>query len=116
MRAWQVQRFGAPRDGMTLADAPEPEPGPGQIVVRVLAAPGLNHALIKNYSIVGLHWGLYGTKEPKALRDCHEELLKLAADGAIRPLVTERRGLADVVDGLERLAGGSVIGRLTFQP
>ena len=81
-----------------------------------IPAPGLSHALVKNYSIVGLHWGLCGTKEPKALRDCHEELLKLAADGAIRPLVTGRRGLADVVDGLERLAGGSVIGRLTFQP
>ena len=25
----------------------------------------LNHALIKNYSIVGLHWGLYQTKEPR---------------------------------------------------
>jgi NADPH2:quinone reductase len=79
-------------------------------------APALNHALVKNYSIVGLHWGLYGRNEPQALRDCHEQLLKLAADGAIKPLVTERLGLADVVDGLERLAAGQTIGRVTFLP
>ncbi|MGO8714175.1 MAG: NADPH:quinone oxidoreductase family protein [Rhizomicrobium sp.] len=79
-------------------------------------APALSHALVKNYSIVGLHWGLYGRNEPQALRDCHEQLLKLAADGAIRPLVSERLGLADVVDGLERLAAGQTIGRVTFLP
>ena len=79
-------------------------------------APALNHALIKNYSIVGLHWGLYATKEPKAIRDCHDQLLKLAAAGAVKPLVSERLGLADVIDGLERLAAGTTIGRLTFLP
>jgi hypothetical protein len=30
--------------------------------------------------------------------------------------VSERLGLADVVAGLERLASGTVIGRLTFLP
>jgi NADPH2:quinone reductase len=65
---------------------------------------------------VGLHWGLYGRNEPNALRDCHEQLLKLAADGAIKPLVSERLGLANVVAGLERLAAGQTIGRVTFLP
>ncbi len=81
-----------------------------------IPTPALNHALVKNYSIVGLHWGLYGSKEPASLRDCHDQLLKLAADGVIKPLVSERLGLADVADGLERLAAGRTIGRLTFQP
>jgi NADPH2:quinone reductase len=79
-------------------------------------APALNHALVKNYSIVGLHWGLYARKEPTALRDCHDQLVKLAASGAIKPLVSERLGLADVVDGLQRLADGETIGRVTFRP
>jgi NADPH2:quinone reductase len=81
-----------------------------------IPAPALNHALVKNYSIVGLHWGLYGSKEPKALGGCHEQLLKLAADGDIKPLVSERLGLGDVADGLRRLAGGSTVGRVTFLP
>ena len=79
-------------------------------------APALNHALVKNYSIVGLHWGLYASKEPTALRDCHDRLVKLAASGAIKPLVSERLRLADVRDGLQRLADGETIGRVTFQP
>ncbi|HEY2281776.1 MAG TPA: zinc-binding dehydrogenase, partial [Streptosporangiaceae bacterium] len=78
--------------------------------------PALNHALVKNYSIVGLHWGLYATKDPQSLRDAHVELLKLAAAGAIKPLVSERLGLADVAAGLERLAAGQTTGRLTFLP
>jgi NADPH:quinone reductase len=78
--------------------------------------PALNHALVKNYSIVGLHWGLYASREPQSLRDAHDELLKLAAAGAIKPLVSERLGLADVPDGLARLAAGQTIGRLTFVP
>jgi NADPH2:quinone reductase len=78
--------------------------------------PALNHALVKNYSIVGLHWGLYAAKEPTALRDCHDQLVKLAASGAIKPLVSERLRLADVADGLQRLADGETIGRVTFRP
>ena len=78
--------------------------------------PALNHALIKNYSIVGLHWGLYASKEPQSLRDAHDELLELAATGVAKPLVGDRLGLADVATGLERLASGQVIGRLTFLP
>ncbi|WP_238383453.1 MULTISPECIES: hypothetical protein [unclassified Nocardioides] len=38
MKAWQVDRLGEPREVMVLADVADPEPGPGQLVVRVLAA------------------------------------------------------------------------------
>jgi NADPH:quinone reductase len=81
-----------------------------------IQAPALNHALVKNYSIVGLHWGLYATRDPQAIRDCHEQLVKLAADGSVKPLVRERLGLDDVADGLQRLADGNTIGRVTFLP
>jgi NADPH:quinone reductase len=82
---------------------------------QIPSAP-LNHALIKNYSIVGLHWGLYQTKEPQAIKDCHAQLVKLAADGAIRPLIGERLGLDSVGSGVQRLADGEVVGRLVFTP
>jgi NADPH2:quinone reductase len=81
-----------------------------------IPSAALNHALIKNYSIVGLHWGLYQTKEPQAIRDCHLQLTKLVADGAIRPLVGERLGLEQVPDGLQRLADGATVGRIVFTP
>ena len=76
----------------------------------------LNHALVKNYSIVGLHWGLYQRMDPQAVWECHAELTRLAAAGAIRPLISERLRLADVPDGLQRLAEGSTTGRIVFQP
>jgi NADPH:quinone reductase len=76
----------------------------------------LNHALIKNYSIVGLHWGLYATRDPQSLKDAHVALSGLVADGLIRPLVTERLRLDDVPGGLARLAEGDVVGRVAFLP
>ncbi len=51
----------------------------------VIPTPALNHALVKNYSVIGLHWGLYNTKDPAAVRACHEELTKLAEQGIVTP-------------------------------
>jgi NADPH2:quinone reductase len=82
----------------------------------VIPSAALNHALVKNYSILGLHWGLYDRLDPAAVRACHDELTRLAAAGLIRPLISERLPLADVPDGLRRLAAGTTTGRLVFQP
>jgi NADPH2:quinone reductase len=81
-----------------------------------IPSAALNHALIKNYSIVGLHWGLYQTKEPQAIRECHRQLTSLVADGAIRPLVSERLSLEEVPGVLDRLARGDTVGRVVFTP
>jgi NADPH:quinone reductase len=81
-----------------------------------IQSAALNHALIKNYSIVGLHWGLYQSKNPQLIRDCHAQLTKMVADGAIRPLVSERLGLDEVPAGLQRLADGGTVGRIVFVP
>jgi NADPH2:quinone reductase len=91
----------------------------GRIVVVGFAggeiqSAALNHALVKNYSILGLHWGLYAKQNPGLMRQCHEELCKLAADGAIKPLVSERLSLEAVADGLQRLADGVTVGRVVF--
>ena len=89
----------------------------GRIVVigftsGTIPAPGLNHALVKNYSILGLHWGLYNTKDPRAVADCHRELTRLAAEGAIRPLVSERVPFDGAADAVQRVADGTTTGRL----
>ncbi|MGF0314904.1 NADPH:quinone oxidoreductase family protein [Nocardia fluminea] len=78
--------------------------------------PALNHALIKNYSIIGLHWGLYKQYNQQAIADCHAELSRLAAAGKVRPLISERLPLGDVPDGLGRLGDGDTVGRLVFGP
>lgn len=76
----------------------------------------LNHALVKNYSIVGLHWGLYNQFDPAAVRACHDELTRLADEGVVKPLIGEARGLDEVPAGLQALADGSTVGRVVFSP
>ncbi|MFC8452209.1 NADPH:quinone oxidoreductase family protein [Kitasatospora sp. NPDC057223] len=89
----------------------------GRIVVVGFAAgqipaPALNHALVKNYSILGLHWGLYNTLDPQAVRAAHEELSKLAEQGVVRPLVSARLPLADAAGGVQLVADGRSTGRV----
>src|SRR5919107_4170342 len=45
----------------------------------------VNHALVKNYSIVGLHWGLYRKHDPALFGQVHEQLCRLFGEGAISP-------------------------------
>ncbi|MGP3988775.1 NADPH:quinone oxidoreductase family protein [Streptomyces sp. 3N207] len=92
----------------------------GRIVVVGFASgavptPGLNHALVKNYSILGLHWGLYAQKEPSAVDRCHEELTRLAAEGAVRPLVSERVALDGAADAVQRVFDGVTTGRVVVE-
>ncbi|MFF8445469.1 NADPH:quinone oxidoreductase family protein [Streptomyces californicus] len=81
-----------------------------------IPAPALNHALVKNYSVVGLHWGLYNTKDPAAVRACHEELTKLAEQGIVKPLISERVALAGAADAVRRVAEGTSTGRIVVLP
>ncbi|WP_405994838.1 NADPH:quinone oxidoreductase family protein [Streptomyces sp. NBC_00986] len=93
----------------------------GRIVVvgfasGTIPSPGLNHALVKNYSIQGLHWGLYATKNPKLILHCHEQLTDLAARGVIKPLVSERVPLAGAAAAVQRLGDGVTTGRVVVVP
>ncbi|MEU6279280.1 NADPH:quinone oxidoreductase family protein [Streptomyces sp. NPDC047028] len=89
----------------------------GRIVVVGFASggipsPALNHALVKNYAILGLHWGLYNTKNPKLVGQCHEQLTELAARGAIKPLVSERVPLDRAAEAVQKVADGRSTGRI----
>ncbi|MFJ2006207.1 NADPH:quinone oxidoreductase family protein [Streptomyces chartreusis] len=93
----------------------------GRIVVVGFASgripsPALNHALVKNYSILGLHWGLYNTKNPNLIMHCHEQLTELAARGAIKPLVSERVPLGGAAAAVQRVADGVTTGRVAVIP
>ncbi len=93
----------------------------GRIVVVGFAggqiqSAALNHALIKNYSILGLHWGLYTARDPGLVRACHDELTTMVAEGTIAPLVSERLTLLEAADGLQRLADGATVGRVVALP
>lgn len=77
-------------------------------------APSLSHALVKNYSIVGLHWGLYREKDPAQVAAAHAELTRLAEAGVVAPLIGGRIGFDEVPDALTRLGAGDSVGRLVL--
>lgn len=75
-----------------------------------------NHVLVKNYSVVGVHWGGYRTRRPELLAEAHDELMALLERGAITPLVSEVRPLDDAVALLGRLTAGRSTGKLVLVP
>ncbi|MFF3752588.1 NADPH:quinone oxidoreductase family protein [Streptomyces sp. NPDC002018] len=93
----------------------------GRVVVVGFASgavpsPALTHALLKNYSIMGLHWGLYAREDPAAVAACHEELTALAARGVIKPLISERVPMKGAADAVQRVADGVTTGRVVVLP
>ncbi|WAP52796.1 NADPH:quinone oxidoreductase family protein [Arthrobacter sp. ATA002] len=91
----------------------------GRIVVvgfagGTLQTARMNHALVKNYSLLGLHWALYARKKPGLVTEAHEQLTLLADKGLIRPLVTETVPFASAPDAVQRLGDGRTAGRVVL--
>ena len=74
------------------------------------------HVLVKNYSVVGLHWGLYRERDPQVVLDAHEALSRLYAEGTVRPLVSERVPMAGAPAALTRLASRATVGKVVVEP
>src|SRR6266571_1303994 len=70
-----------------------------------------NYVLVKNYSVVGLHWGLYRQRAPQLIPECTEALFKLYASGKIRPYVGRQAPLADAVTLLHEVASRQTTGK-----
>ena len=93
----------------------------GRIVVvgfaggRIADAP-TNHALVKNYSVVGLHWGLYRHYEPQIFLDTHAALTQLWAQRLIDPLVGAELPLEEAPAALTRLSDRGTVGKVVLLP
>jgi len=82
---------------------------------RIPEAPA-NHVLVKNYSVVGLHWGLYRTKEPSLIASTHQALTELVESGQVDPLVSEVLPLDQAPRALAKLADRSTVGKVVLVP
>ncbi|MGI8649837.1 MAG: NADPH:quinone oxidoreductase family protein [Rubrobacter sp.] len=82
---------------------------------RIAEAP-TNHVLVKNYSIVGVHWGLYRSVAPQLVRDTHEDLMRLYRAGEIDPLVHSVVPFSNVPDALVKLGSRGTHGKLVTRP
>jgi NADPH2:quinone reductase len=71
-----------------------------------------NHVLVKNYSVVGLHWDLYSKRAPELLPATTAALTELYASGKIKPLISARMPLAEAPKALEMVVGGKSTGKV----
>ncbi|MGI5132523.1 NADPH:quinone oxidoreductase family protein [Pseudonocardia sp. CA-107938] len=81
---------------------------------RIAEAP-TNHVLVKNYSVVGVHWGLYKS-QPELIRRWHDELAALWAERRIDPLVGAEYPLADAKEALAALGARGTTGKVVLLP
>lgn len=82
---------------------------------RIPEAPA-NHLLVKNYSVVGLHWGLYRKHDPALFGMVHEQLTRLVEEGHIDPLVSQALPLEEAPQALKALADRSTVGKVVLVP
>jgi NADPH2:quinone reductase len=74
-----------------------------------------NRILLKNISIIGLHWGNYFKHDLPLINETHEALMHMYAEAEVKPMIHERRpmeelpaALADIV--ARRVSGKVVVG------
>ena len=79
------------------------------------SAPAI-HALVKNYSIVGVHLGDYRERDLPVVQQCYTEVHAALLAGTYRPVVTETIGFDALPQTLKRLADRQTMGRIVFIP
>ena len=76
----------------------------------------MSRVLVKNFSLVGLHWGLYFDKDPQVLQEAQAALSQLYAAGKIAPLVSATHPLVDAKDALDALGARKTTGKVVLIP
>lgn len=76
----------------------------------------LNLTLLKGASLVGVFWGEFAKREPKANLLAMRQLLGWLAEGKIRPHISGRYALADTAKALNDMAARKVTGKVVILP
>jgi NADPH2:quinone reductase len=69
----------------------------------------LNLTLLKGASLVGVFWGEFAKREPKANAQAMRQLMGWLAEGKINPHISARYALADIAQAARRVTGKVVI-------
>jgi len=75
-----------------------------------------NRILLKNISIVGLHWGAHAQHEPARIPETFKALFELYREGKIRPVIFKSYPLEEVSVALEALGSRKTWGKLIVAP
>lgn len=75
-----------------------------------------NLALLKGASIVGVFWGDFAKREPKANAAAMMQMIGWMREGKIKPLISGRYPLAKTADAFNALASRSAAGKVVIVP
>jgi NADPH2:quinone reductase len=73
-----------------------------------------NILLVKNCTVIGFYWGSYRTKKPRLVRRSLETLLDWAAEGKLKPHVSDRFPLEQAADAIEMLKTRQATGKVVL--
>ncbi|RJG05879.1 NADPH:quinone oxidoreductase family protein [Noviherbaspirillum cavernae] len=76
----------------------------------------LNLPLLKGASLVGVFWGEFTKREPKANAAAMRELMTWMAEGKVKPHISGRYALAETPQALNDMAARKVTGKIVIQP
>ena len=71
-----------------------------------------NHALVRNYSVIGIHMDQYGRRDPAYLASAHEELMRLLSGGTIDPMIRREVAFGDAALAITDLANRRTTGKV----
>ncbi|MCM3584538.1 NADPH:quinone oxidoreductase family protein [Mesobacillus maritimus] len=74
-----------------------------------------NHVLVKNYSVVGVHWGYFNRLYPEKVVKEHENIMNLYEEGKIKPLLYKTFDFEQVPEALQLLGGRKTWGKVVIK-
>lgn len=76
----------------------------------------LNRVLLKNISIIGLHWSAYPDKDPARVDAVFEALFAMRAAGHVTPLIQQTYPLDELPRALQALGERATVGKVLIVP
>lgn len=73
-----------------------------------------NHILVKNYSVVGLHFGYYRQMNPAKIQQGWNELVEIYNRGALKPVIGARYPMQQVADAMQLLTSRKAVGKVVL--
>ena len=76
----------------------------------------MNRVLLKNISLVGLHWGRYFDEDPKVIEEAQRAISELYDAGKISPVISKTYPLSQAAVALAALGSRKTTGKVVLLP
>jgi NADPH2:quinone reductase len=74
-----------------------------------------NHILVKNYSVVGLHWGAYRQHNPAKIEQAWQTLFEMYEAGHLKPVIGGLYPMEKVADAMNFLTSRQAVGKIVLR-